>query len=150
MRRCCGVCVIRVLPFAIELVLFVFCLIDIIQSPQGEIRNLPKWGWIVLIIIVPLVGCVAWLVAGRPSTARRSGWSAGRVFPAAAPPAPDRDPAIDEIDTRLKADLEQVDREHDEMMQRWEDELRNREQQQPGDGAAPSPPTAPDSPPPSE
>lgn len=40
---------IRYLPFAIELALLVFCVIDVVQSPEIDIRNLPKWGWIVLI-----------------------------------------------------------------------------------------------------
>jgi hypothetical protein len=32
-----------------------------------DARHLPKWGWLVLVLLFPLVGSVAWLVAGRPS-----------------------------------------------------------------------------------
>ncbi len=51
-----------VLAFALG----VYCLIDVIGRGSGEIRNLPKVGWIVLILLFPLVGSIAWLVAGRP------------------------------------------------------------------------------------
>ena len=44
---------IRVLPALVELGLLVFCLIECIQAPEGEIRNLPRWAWIVLILLVP-------------------------------------------------------------------------------------------------
>ncbi len=46
----------------------VYCLIDVIGRGDGEIRNLPKVGWIVLILLFPLVGSIAWLFAGRPQT----------------------------------------------------------------------------------
>ena len=72
-----------VLPFVMVLALIIFCLIDVIQTPEDGVRNLPKWGWIVLIIIVPLIGSVAWLVAGRPQRPRTAGWRYGAGFPEA-------------------------------------------------------------------
>jgi hypothetical protein len=50
----------------IELVLLVYCLLNIITTPEPQIRNLPKLLWIVIVIALPLVGGIAWLVAGRP------------------------------------------------------------------------------------
>lgn len=50
--------------------LWIFCLIDAISSDEGSIRNLGKWMWIILIVILPLVGSIAWLVAGRPEAPR--------------------------------------------------------------------------------
>ena len=47
----------------------VYCLIDVIGRSDGEIRNLPKIAWIVLILLFPLVGSIAWIVAGRPQVA---------------------------------------------------------------------------------
>jgi hypothetical protein len=54
--------------------LWVFCLVDAIGSPADRIRNLPKVVWVLLILFFPLVGSIAWLVAGRPESgvARRS------------------------------------------------------------------------------
>lgn len=54
--------------------LWVFCLVDAIGAPADRIRNLPKVGWILLILFFPFVGSIAWLVAGRPDdgVSRRS------------------------------------------------------------------------------
>lgn len=65
---------LRVLPALIEIGLLLYCLIDCIQAPDGTVRNLPKWGWIILILLLPLIGSIAYLVAGRP---RRDGAPAG-------------------------------------------------------------------------
>ncbi len=56
--------------------LWVFCLVDAIGAPAGRARNLPKVGWILLILFFPLVGSIAWLVAGRPDdgVSRRSAY----------------------------------------------------------------------------
>lgn len=126
---------LRVLPFIIELALLVFCLIDAIQSPEGEIRNLPKWAWIVLILIFPIVGGIAWLVVGRPTRTRSDGWAPGAGFPEYERPAP----ATADIDDQLDADLARLDREHEESLRRWEAELREREQRLRDDGDAAPP-----------
>ena len=49
--------------------LWVFCLVDAIGAPSDRIRNLPKVAWILLILLFPLIGSIAWLVAGRPESA---------------------------------------------------------------------------------
>ena len=46
--------------------LMVYCLIEAIGTPETSTRNLPKVVWILLILFFPLVGSIAWLVAGRP------------------------------------------------------------------------------------
>ncbi len=121
---------IRFLPFAIEFALLVFCVIDVIQSPEIDIRNLPKWGWIVLILFLPLVGCIAWLVAGRPIRPRQDVWRPGSGFPERErPPA-----ATDDIDARLNEDLARLDREHEESLRRWQADLERREGELPPPG----------------
>lgn len=50
--------------------LWVFCLVDAIGAQSSRVRNLPKVAWILLILFFPLVGSVAWLVAGRPDDGR--------------------------------------------------------------------------------
>ena len=118
---------IRFLPFAIELALLVFCVIDVIQSPEIEIRNLPKWTWIVLIIFLPLVGCIAWLVAGRPVKPKGDVWRPGSGFPEHERPAM----STRDIDARLDDDLARLDREHEESLRRWQADLEAREAQLP-------------------
>jgi hypothetical protein len=51
--------------------LFVYSLVDIIQSSEGEIRHLPKLWWLLLVLFFPFVGSIAWLVAGRPDRGPR-------------------------------------------------------------------------------
>jgi hypothetical protein len=52
----------------LALILFavwVFCIIDVITTPEGACRNLPKFAWLFIVIILADVGSIAWLVAGR-------------------------------------------------------------------------------------
>jgi Phospholipase_D-nuclease N-terminal len=49
---------------------WVFCIIDVITTPESEIRNLPKLAWLLLVIILVDVGSIAWLIAGRPWNSR--------------------------------------------------------------------------------
>ena len=51
--------------------LWVFSLVDVISSDEGAIRHLPKLWWLLIVLFFPLVGSVAWLVAGRPAGPRR-------------------------------------------------------------------------------
>jgi hypothetical protein len=63
----------RGLPVLLEFGLLVYCLIDCVQSPEERVRNLRKGWWILLIIVVPLAGSLAWLFAGRPRPAAHVG-----------------------------------------------------------------------------
>jgi hypothetical protein len=127
--------VIEILPGFIEIVVLVFCLIDCIQTDAQLIRNLPKIAWIVLIVVIPVVGGIAWFVAGRPprdAQAASVPWRATRTagFPEHERPGSSSSgvSALTEIDERLQRDLDRVDREHEEALRRWEASLREREQ----------------------
>jgi hypothetical protein len=48
------------------LALWIFCIIDVITANEWEVRNLPKMGWLLIVILVPTIGSIIWLVAGRP------------------------------------------------------------------------------------
>ena len=122
---------LRFLPFAVELVLLVFCLIDCIQTPEHEVRNLGKGWWILLILFFPIVGGVAWLVAGRPQAGprRQVPWPSTRTagFPDYERPrrpvlGPDDDPDF-------LAEMRRGNAEQEELLRRWEDDLRRREQE---------------------
>lgn len=49
--------------------LWIFCLVDVITTVDGTTRNLPKLGWLLIVLLLPLVGSILWLVAGRPERA---------------------------------------------------------------------------------
>jgi hypothetical protein len=53
----------------VVLALWVFCLIEVIGSDQGAVRQLPKLAWLVVVLLFPLAGSIAWLVVGRPVVA---------------------------------------------------------------------------------
>jgi len=50
---------------AAYLFLVIFALVDIIGGNGSHIRNLDKMTWVFIVIIVPLVGSIAWFLAGR-------------------------------------------------------------------------------------
>ena len=116
---------IRYLPFLIELGLLVYCLIDCIQTDVP--RNLSKTTWVFVIILVPLVGGIAWLVAGRPEyrQTRNVPWPSTHTagFPEyerPRSPSPDDDPGF-------LAGMRTSDDKHEQMLRDWEAQLRDRE-----------------------
>jgi hypothetical protein len=114
--------VARFLLYAIPVVVMLYALIDALQTPRGLARLLPKWLWLVVIILVPVVGAVAWLIWGR---APRSAYAAPddaaggrRLGRGRGPAAPDDDPTF----------LRQLDDEA------WQRKMRERRDgQAPGD-----------------
>ncbi|KAA8888965.1 hypothetical protein F3087_08170 [Nocardia colli] len=58
------------MPYAVvgllTLALWIYCLIDIITCPDVGIRHLPKMGWLIVVILLPTIGALLWLFAGRP------------------------------------------------------------------------------------
>ncbi|GAA4201299.1 PLDc N-terminal domain-containing protein [Microbispora amethystogenes] len=55
------------------LALWIFCLFDVIVTAEEDCRNLPKGLWILIVLLLPEVGSILWLVAGRPQTVTRPG-----------------------------------------------------------------------------
>jgi hypothetical protein len=49
-----------------------YCVLDVVLTSEEEIRNLPKLVWLVLVLLVPIIGGIAWFVAGRPATHGRA------------------------------------------------------------------------------
>ncbi|AWT44795.1 MULTISPECIES: PLD nuclease N-terminal domain-containing protein [Streptomyces] len=58
---------LRYLPFLLVLALWIYAFIDCLNTPEEEVRGLPKVVWVIVILLFGevLVGPVAWLVAGR-------------------------------------------------------------------------------------
>lgn len=68
----------------IYLVILVIALIDIITTDDAAVRGLPKFAWVVLVVILPLIGALVWLAVGRPTAderPRRQHSDAGSEFP---------------------------------------------------------------------
>lgn len=47
--------------------LTLYSFIDCAQKDESAVRNLPKWGWLLIILFInPIIGPIAWFIAGRP------------------------------------------------------------------------------------
>ncbi|WP_432563125.1 PLD nuclease N-terminal domain-containing protein [Kineococcus sp. SYSU DK003] len=55
-----------ILPTLLLLAFTVYCLVSIVQAPEGALRSLPRWAWLLLVLFFPLAGGLAYLIAGRP------------------------------------------------------------------------------------
>jgi Phospholipase_D-nuclease N-terminal len=143
--------VLRLAPYIIEIGLLIYGLIDAIQTPSSEVRNLPKIAWILLIVLVPIGGPIAWLWAGRPrvGTARQAPWPATRTaglpdYERPRPLGPDDDPDF-------LREMKRGNDEQEQLLNRWEEDLRRREEKlrPPSDGPTDKPrDDGPDSTPP--
>lgn len=83
---------LRNLLFLATLGLIVYAVADVVRSTDKERLNLHPAIWVVLIVLFPLVGSVAWLAVSR---SQRNAASSGTGRSAAnrrAPVAPDDDP----------------------------------------------------------
>jgi hypothetical protein len=103
-----------VLLAAAELVLVVLALISVLSVDR--VRNLPRFLWVLIIFVVPLLGAIAYFLAGRPLPAPVEG-SPRRSAP--PPASPDDDP-----DFLRRVDTEQSRRDR-ELLAQWERELQN-------------------------
>jgi hypothetical protein len=120
-----------VLFYGLPILLAIYALIDCIQTDESEIRGLPKIGWIILIVLVGIVGPVAWLIAGRARTGKPRLPLPGSRGPSSQPRtlAPDDDP---EFLGRLGSH-----NAYDKQLEEWEEELRKRTGDDPPDGENP-------------
>ena len=54
------------------LALWIFCIVDVIVTDEGDVRHLPKMAWLLIVLVLPDIGSIIWLVAGRPVTVQNS------------------------------------------------------------------------------
>jgi len=84
------------------LAFWLYCLFDVITTPEDQVRNLPKVLWVLVVVLLMTVGGLLWLLLGRPlqqqaHTPGGSPLSGGGFFGSAtprppAPRGPDDDP----------------------------------------------------------
>ena len=74
--------------FAVWLLFTVFVTVFAASAKKNEVRNLPKWAWIVICLFVPIIGGLLYLVLGRPAGGPKSRFGKTRIV------APDDDPTF--------------------------------------------------------
>ena len=77
---------LRVAAGILAVAFYIYCIIDVLRTRSGDTRSLPRWVWLLVVIVLPLVGGLLWLLLGRV-------WgSPGRRRRKRGPVAPDDDP----------------------------------------------------------
>ena len=116
MYRLLGFGIVPLVVFA----LWLYCIFDVIASDEALVRNLPRGLWLLLVIVLPTIGSVAWLALGRPLYASwRPGDTRTRSAPPPRPLGPEDAPTYP---TRAADD-------HEERLRAWEEDLRRRERE---------------------
>lgn len=131
---------LRYLPYLLVLALWIYAFVDCLNTPEQEVRGLPKVVWVLIILFFGevLIGPIAWLAAGK----RRGPVVAG----AGGVPlegyreerrewiAPDDNPAF------LRS-LKEENKKDEAMLKDWEADLRRREEElrRRDNGTGPSP-----------
>ncbi|MFJ3839161.1 PLD nuclease N-terminal domain-containing protein [Streptomyces sp. NPDC054904] len=75
---------LRLLPFLLLLALTIYAFVDCLNTPEEEVKVLPKGVWVIIILLFSIVGPVVWLWAGKKRSAvgggggrpRRNQWVA--------------------------------------------------------------------------
>jgi hypothetical protein len=118
---------LQYVPFALWLALLVYCLIDIDRAPPDAARRLPIPAWFAVVVLVPLLGALAWLLVGRPRGRPARVRAVAGSPPSVERPATQAPPdsraragadAGTSIDLRLRDELARIDREFDEAVRR--------------------------------
>ncbi|MFD9304663.1 PLD nuclease N-terminal domain-containing protein [Streptomyces sp. NPDC060048] len=56
---------LRYLPFLLIIALTIYAFIDCLNTPEEEVKHLPKVVWVLIILLFSIVGPVVWLFAGK-------------------------------------------------------------------------------------
>ncbi len=77
---------IQGLLIVLSVALTLYAFIDCAQKEDTAVRSLPKWGWLVVILLVQPIGSLAYFFAGRPRGPKGPRAPKRRILP------PDDDP----------------------------------------------------------
>ncbi|MFD9127476.1 PLD nuclease N-terminal domain-containing protein [Kitasatospora sp. NPDC059571] len=119
---------LRILLVLLPLVLWVWAFIDCLTTPEEHVRHLPKVVWVIIVLLFPLVGSLAWLAVGRRRGARRT--AGGPGAPAAAGAGrPGRTFVAPDDNPEFLASLDRANGADQQRLRQWEADLRRREEE---------------------
>ncbi|PZH19120.1 hypothetical protein C1I97_03045 [Streptomyces sp. NTH33] len=115
---------LRVLTILVPLALTIFAFIDCLNTPEDEVRHLPKVAWVFIILLFPIVGSIVWLAAGKDRQLAANGrtpseWHRNHRTQYVAP---DDNPEF------LKSLAEENEKD-EQLLKNWEADLRRREEE---------------------
>jgi hypothetical protein len=126
---------LRYLPFLLVLALWIYAFIDCLNTPEKDVKHLPKVVWVIIVLLFGevLIGPVAWLVAGKRRHAPAGGGasSQSRRGHRGEWVAPDDNPDFlkslnDEAASSADKDRSKKD---ESLLKEWEADLRRREEE---------------------
>jgi len=111
------------------LILWVYCIYDVITTDSALMQHLPKALWIIIVVLLGDLGSLLWLGLGRPRVwhrrgheARTSGAAYGSRTPIPTGPELLSDPSLDRMDPIVRY------REEASRLRMWEAQLKRREE----------------------
>jgi hypothetical protein len=115
------------------LILWLYCIYDVITTDEAIIRHLPKVVWLLIVIVLSDIGSILWLALGRPQIWTRQvhdpqRYGSHRIRPAPSQSAPSRsvdDGSFDHLSPIVRH-REELTRIHmlEAQLRRREEELR--------------------------
>ncbi|AZS72644.1 hypothetical protein DDE74_18180 [Streptomyces lydicus] len=132
---------LRYLPFLLVLALWIYAFIDCLNTPESQVRGLPKVVWVLIILLFGevLVGPVAWLVAGKQRQPVQGGGSTPSEWHRKRRTkfvAPDDNPEFLQSLKKENTKDEALLKDWEADLRRREDELRRKETE-PGESNGP-------------
>ena len=76
----------RILIYVIPIALTLYAFFDVARTPQEDVRRLPKWAWLLIVLLFESLGSLGWLFIGRPKREPGARPGRGKIIP------PDDDP----------------------------------------------------------
>jgi hypothetical protein len=117
---------LRYLPFLLVLALWIYAFIDCLNTPEEEVRHLPKVVWVIIVLLFGevLIGPVAWLVAGKARKGPAGGSTPSEWHRSHRTEwvAPDDNPEF------LKS-IKEENKKDESLLKDWEADLRRREEE---------------------
>ena len=92
-------------------VLWIYSIVNCALTPESQVRGLPKFAWLILIVLLPLLGSVLWLGVGRTAGPPRLPRRAPAAPPAAAGPGGYAAMTHDDRIRQMEEDLRRLERE---------------------------------------
>ncbi|MEV6108147.1 PLD nuclease N-terminal domain-containing protein [Streptomyces sp. NPDC051940] len=115
---------IRYVPYLLFLALWIYAFIDCLNTPEEEVRHLPKVGWVLIILFFAMLGSIAWLVAGKNRGPVPAGGSTPAEWHRNHRPGPTLAP---DDDPEFLASLREENKKDESLLKDWEADLRRRE-----------------------
>ncbi|BDV31160.1 PLD nuclease N-terminal domain-containing protein [Microbacterium terricola] len=59
------------MPYVFSLLVvgaMIFALVDIITRDEWQVKHLPRWAWLLMVLVLPFIGTVLWFALGREYT----------------------------------------------------------------------------------